>query len=112
MAREGEDRSGNPSGRPEDRVEPDAGEAGGESERTEGQDPVWRVGHERVVTRDHGGELPGLNTWGAESASVEQVDDEDDDTWAPTTHRDGPERPRRTRSDDGSEGRTHDERDQ
>jgi hypothetical protein len=88
-----------PSGHPGERLDEDelareqaTEKSTPEEQSTDQQDPVWRVGHERVVTRDHGEDLPGLNTWGAEAESVEHVDDDDDD-WAPTTHRDGPERP-------------------
>jgi hypothetical protein len=73
----------------EERADPDA--PSGRSPR----DAVWRAGTERVVTRDRGGQLPGLNTWGAEDEEVEDVDDGDGE-WAPTTHRDGPERPSAT----------------
>jgi hypothetical protein len=40
-------------------------------------DPVWRAGHDRVVTHDHDQDLPGLNTWGAEAERAEVLDEDD-----------------------------------
>jgi hypothetical protein len=94
-------RAGVPRPEQRDAANPQSGSTGSAEELPGGQlpaeateigapagDPVWRAGHDRLVTHAQDEALPGLNTWGAEVESVEEVDD--DEAWAPTSRPDSP----------------------